>query len=229
MRKKQRGRGAQRAEMSELTAGSDPAYLTLSFEVMVLLTKGAVEMAPPAQSESGFDSRYFLVPKKDGDLWPILDLMPLNSTLMRRPFRMITLKQILSQICAGDLFFSGDLKDAYFHIQIAPPSQAILEIRLRGCGLSIHSPALWTVPFTKCVDMALSPLRRMGIPHSQLPRRLGRSRPVRSGIVVAQVPPSQPLRVPGTQGQLCKERTVAQPTDMVQFSTRPKWGLQSLK
>ncbi len=39
---------------------------------------------------------------------------------MSWPFRMITLKQILSQIYPGDWFFSLDLKDAYFYIQIAP-------------------------------------------------------------------------------------------------------------
>ncbi len=34
-------------------------------ELMNLLEKGAIEIVPPAQSESGFYSRYFLVPKKD--------------------------------------------------------------------------------------------------------------------------------------------------------------------
>ncbi len=33
---------------------------------------------------------------------------------------MITSKHILSQVCPGDWFFSLDLNDAYFHIQIAP-------------------------------------------------------------------------------------------------------------
>ncbi len=92
----------------------------LRSEVMTLLEKGAIEMVPPALSESGFYSRYFLVPKKDGGLRPILDLRRLNHALMRRPFRMITLKQILSQIRTEDWFCSLDLKDAYFHIQIAP-------------------------------------------------------------------------------------------------------------
>ncbi len=41
---------------------------------------------------------------------------------MRRLFRMITLKQILLQVCPADWFLSLDLKDAYFHIQIAPPT-----------------------------------------------------------------------------------------------------------
>ncbi len=62
----------------------------LHAEVMSLLVKGAVETVPPAQSESGFYSHYFLVPKKDGGLRPILDLRHLNRTLMKRPFRMIT-------------------------------------------------------------------------------------------------------------------------------------------
>ncbi len=50
----------------------------LRSEVMTLLEKGAIEMVPPALSESGFYSRYFLVPKKDGGLRPILDLRRLN-------------------------------------------------------------------------------------------------------------------------------------------------------
>lgn len=49
----------------------------------------------------------------------------------------------------------------------SPPSQTILEIRLRGSGLSVHGPSLRTVlgsrTFTKCMAAALSPLRQMGI------------------------------------------------------------------
>ncbi len=115
-------------------------------EVMNLLERGAIEIVPPAQRESGFYSRYFLVPKKEGDLWPILDFRFLNHALMKRSFRMITLKQILAQICPGDWFMLLDLKDAYFHIQVAPPSQTILEIRIRKGGISIQGPTIWSVP-----------------------------------------------------------------------------------
>ena len=66
-----------------------------------------------SQSESGFYSRYFLVPKKDGGLRPILDLRHLNKALMTHPFKMLTTKQILAHIRPGDWFFSVDLKDAY--------------------------------------------------------------------------------------------------------------------
>ncbi len=124
-------------------------------------------MVPPALSESGFYSRYFLFPKKDGGLRPILDLRRLNHALMRRPFRMITLKQILSQICTGDWFCSLDLKDAYFHIQIAPHHRRFLRFAFEGVAYqyTVLPFGLSLAPrtFTKCMDAALSPLRQMGI------------------------------------------------------------------
>ncbi len=124
-------------------------------------------MVPPALSESGFYSRYFLVPKKDGGLRPILDLRCLNHALMRRPFRMITLKQILSQIRTGDWFCSLDLKDAYFHIQIAPHHRRFLRFAFEGVAYqyAVLPFGLSLAPrtFTNCMDAALSTLRQMGI------------------------------------------------------------------
>ncbi len=63
----------------------------LRSKVMPLLAKGAIEMIPSAQSESGFYSCYFFFPKKHSGLRPILDQRLLNRALMRWPFRMITL------------------------------------------------------------------------------------------------------------------------------------------
>lgn len=37
----------------------------LCLEVKSMQARRAIEVVPPAQSESGFYSRYFLVPKKD--------------------------------------------------------------------------------------------------------------------------------------------------------------------
>ncbi len=65
-------------------------------------------------------------------LRPILDLRPINRALCKRPFRMITLKQILGQIRPGDWFASVDLKDAYFHIQIAPHHRRFLRFAFEG-------------------------------------------------------------------------------------------------
>ncbi len=111
-------------------------------EVMTLLEKGAIERVPPAQSKSDFYSDYFLVPNKDGGLRPSLDLRHLNHALMRSSLRMITQKQILSQIRTGDWFFSLDLKGCILSHSDSPPSQTILEIRHRGSGLSVHGPSL---------------------------------------------------------------------------------------
>ncbi len=132
-----------------------------------LLEKGAVERVPPNELESGFYSRYFVVPKRDGELRPILDLRPINRALCKRPFRMITLKQILAQIRPGDWFASVDLKDAYFHIQIAPHHSRFLRFAFEGTAYqySVLPFGLALAPrtFSKCVDAALSPLRASGM------------------------------------------------------------------
>ncbi|KAI2668545.1 Gag-Pro-Pol polyprotein [Labeo rohita] len=105
----------------------------LRSEVLILLEKGAIEVVHPAQSESGFYSRYFLVPKKDG----------------------------------GDWFLSLDLKDAYFHIQIAPHHRRFLRFAFEGVAYqyTVLPFGLSLAPrtFTKCMDAALVPLRQKGI------------------------------------------------------------------
>ncbi len=139
----------------------------LHTEEMNLLEKGAIEIVHPAQSELGFYSRYFLVPKKDGGLRPILDLRLLKYTLIKRSFRMITLKQILPQICPGDWFMSLDLKDTDFHIQVAHHHRRFLRFTFEGVAYQykVQPFGLSMAPctFTRCMDAALSPLWQMGI------------------------------------------------------------------
>ncbi len=92
---------------------------------------------------------------------------------------MILLKQILSQICPYTVYkiynkpiliyclFSPDLKDAYFHIQIAPHNRPFLRFAFEGVSYqyTVLPFGLSLAPrtFTKCMDAALSPLRQMGI------------------------------------------------------------------
>ncbi len=162
---------------------------------------------------SGFYSRYFLIPKKDGSLRPILDLKLLNYAMMKRSFRMITLKKILSQICLGDWFISLDLKDTYIHIQIVPLSQVnssppitgeFLRFTFKGVAYQYQ-----VLPFV------LSLATRTGNLHTQLRRRLAYFGPVTGGFDITQDPPPQPLRLPGAKGQLCQEHTVIQPKGIV--------------
>ncbi len=56
--------------------------LVMEQEVDTLLRKETIEVVPLYERESGFYSRYFIVPKKDGGLRPILDLRQLNRSVM---------------------------------------------------------------------------------------------------------------------------------------------------
>ncbi len=124
-------------------------------------------MVPPLDRESGFYSRYFIVPKKDGGLRPILDLRLLNRSIMHLKFKMLTVKQVVSQIRSEDWFVTIDLKDAYFHVSILPSHRKFLRFAFRGKAYQY-----WVLPFglalsprtfTKYVDAALAPLRLQGI------------------------------------------------------------------
>lgn len=140
----------------------------LQEEILSLLNKGAICVVPPAQSQSGFYSRYFLVPKRGGSgIRPILDLRALNKYLRKYMFRMLTHASLLRLVRQDDWFTSVDLKDAYFHIPIYPPHRKYLrfaflgicyEYRVLPFGLSL-SPRV----FVRCTEAAIAPLRRQGI------------------------------------------------------------------
>ena len=122
----------------ETTVKEEVAHL-LRAEIAKLLSKGAIEPLSQAQSEGGMYSRYFLVPKKEGGLRPILDLRRLNKALLKRLFRMLTTRKILSQIRQGDWFMSIDLKDAYFQIQIASRHRRFLRFAFEGQAYQYQS------------------------------------------------------------------------------------------
>ncbi len=94
--------------------------LVIEQEVKALLEEGAIEYVPRCSRETGFYSRYFIVPKKDGGLRPILDLQVLNDSVMLLKFKMLTLRQIVPHIRSEDWSVTIDLKDAYFHTSILP-------------------------------------------------------------------------------------------------------------
>ncbi|KAI2650818.1 Transposon Ty3-G Gag-Pol polyprotein [Labeo rohita] len=149
------------------TSVQGPNTTVLWAEITVLLTKGAIETVPSAEIKKGFYSPYFIVPKKGGGLRPILDLRVLNRALLKLPFKMLTLKHILTCVRVQDWFVAIDLKDAYFHVSILPRHRPFLRFAFKGrayqykvlpFGLSL-SPRV----FTKVAEAAISPLREMGI------------------------------------------------------------------
>ncbi len=190
----------------------------LRAEIHSLLEKGAIEVVHPEERESGFYSCYFMGSKKDSGLRPILDLRQLNQALATRSFRMITLKQSLSLIRPGDWFASIDLKDAYFHIQIAPPTQARSEICIRGSCIPVYSPSVWLVPgATHVYEM----YERHSLPStsersacSKLSGRLAADGSFRERARCSQVYAYQPPAVFGAYNQFSKTQT---PTHAMHF------------
>ncbi len=133
----------------------------LQQELSSLLQKGAIEEVPQSEVERGFFSRYFLVPKRDGGLRPILDLRRLNFSLYKGKFKMLTMRTIMSQVQEGDWFVTIDLKDAYFHIQVVQRHRRFLRFAFRGKAYQYKvlpfGLALAPRTFTKCMDAALAP------------------------------------------------------------------------
>ncbi|XP_073725558.1 kinesin-like protein KIF6 isoform X3 [Misgurnus anguillicaudatus] len=139
----------------------------LETEISSLLEKRAIRRVPVGETQKGYYSRYFLIPKKDGGLRPTLDLRVLNKHLRKYKFRMLTVAALTRAIRRDDWFTAIDLKDAYFHISIYPAHRKYLRFSFQSevyefvtlpFGLSL-APRV----FTKCMETALSPLRRRGL------------------------------------------------------------------
>ena len=151
-----------------MTIVTDPVQAQiLTQEILTLLQKDAIMKVDPDEQLTGFYSTYFLVPKKDGGIRPILDLRRLNAFIKVLPFKMLTTGQILESIERGEWFTSIDLEDAYFHVPICPNHRPFLRFAFQGqayqfkvlpFGLSL-SPRV----FTRVVGAALSPLQLSGI------------------------------------------------------------------
>ncbi|KAL0177313.1 hypothetical protein M9458_026207, partial [Cirrhinus mrigala] len=132
-----------------------------------LLVKDAVEPVPPAEMKKRFYSPYFIVPKKGSGLRPILDLRVLNRALHRLPFKMLTVRHMLTCVQQQDWFVAIDLKDAYFHVSILPRHRSFLRFAFEGRAYQYKvlpfvlslSPRV----FTKVAEAALAPLRKQGI------------------------------------------------------------------
>lgn len=115
----------------------------------------------------GFYSTYFLIPKKDGGLRPILNLKGFNRHLKRLLFHMLNISTLLTFIRQGDWFTTVDLQDAYFHIPIHRNHRKYLRFYFQGNAYEYNvlpfGLSLAPRTFTKCMDAALIPLRRQGI------------------------------------------------------------------
>ena len=100
-------------------------------EVTKLLEKGAIEFVPKDQEGQGFYSTFFIVPKKDGGIRPILNLKPLNVYLQKSQFKMETLRSIIQAVQLRDWAVTLHLKDAYLQIPVYAPHRKYLRFCVR--------------------------------------------------------------------------------------------------
>jgi len=140
---------------------------TLSEEVEGLVMKCAAVHVPPDQGWSGYYNTYFLVPKKDGGIRPILNLKQFNHCLRKARFKMNSLETIISVMDSGLWLASVDLKDAYFHIGIRKEHRKYLRFCWQGklYEYTVLPFGLSTAPrvFTKILAPVIEWLRRKGV------------------------------------------------------------------
>lgn len=98
-------------------------------EISTFLQKEAIVRVNSSEQLTGFGfySKYFIIPKKDGGLCPILGLRWLNTFVKLLPFKMLNTKQILGSIGRREWFTFLDLKDTYFHVPICPDHRPFLQ------------------------------------------------------------------------------------------------------
>ncbi|MEL7079402.1 MAG: reverse transcriptase domain-containing protein [Cyanobacteria bacterium J06582_2] len=128
------------------------------------LKKGAVEISKKIVRQN----RLFDVPKKDTtERRVILDLKKLNQFIPCETFKMTTVAQVRKILPKGSWAASIDLKDAYWHVPIAPKFRKFLGFRLGNIsyrfkvmpfGLNI-APRM----FTKLVSVIVKSLRRLNV------------------------------------------------------------------
>ena len=139
----------------------------LQSEVEKLLQKGAIEPVPPAEMETGFYSTFFVVPKKTGDLRPIINLKPLNRYLRKQHFKMDCLSKVINLVQQGDWAISVDLADAYLHIPLHIRFREFLRFCVQGKAFQFtclcFSPTLAPRVFTKMVSAIAAHLRLQNV------------------------------------------------------------------
>ena len=108
------------------------ARKVLCQEIQNLLEKNVIVPVPVDQVGQGFYSTFFLVQKKTGGYRPILNLRPLNNFVVRKGFKLDSIRTIKMLLQPGDFTTSLDLKDAYNHILIRESHQRYLRFEFMG-------------------------------------------------------------------------------------------------
>jgi len=141
--------------------------MLLQEEVHALLEKDAIVPVHCAQDQGSFHSTLFLVPKKGGQMRPVINLKKLNEWVEPQHFKMEGMGTLKELLRVNDWMVKVDLKDAYFTIPINTGHQLFLrfvvgqeqyQFTCLPFGLSC---APWR--FTKVMKPVAIFLRAMGV------------------------------------------------------------------
>ena len=150
------------------TSSAGPSHQTSwSYDRLdALLMKGAIKRVTNVRS-LGFYSRLFLVPKKTGDLRPVIDLSTLNHHMVVPHFKMETQGSVRSAIRSQEWAVSIDIRDTYLHV---PMHQAVRKylrfvVNKKVYQFTCLPFGLATSPreFTKLLRPVVSLLRQQGV------------------------------------------------------------------
>ena len=114
---------------TEVPQFSTPPSLDMDATILNLLESGLIK---PTQTARGFLSRLFLVPKPDGSLRPIFNLMRLNDYLATRKFRLINRYRVPAFLQRNDFLAKLDLSQAYYHVCVKSLHRRFLCLAYRG-------------------------------------------------------------------------------------------------
>ena len=124
--------------------------------VDVLLMKGAIERVTNVAS-LGYFNRLFMVPKKTGDLRPVIDLSTLNRHMLVPHLKMEMQWSVCSAIRSQEWTVSLVIHDAYLHV---PMHQAVFKyLPFRGQQESVHLSSIWAGDFCTRVHKAATACR----------------------------------------------------------------------
>ena len=146
---------------------SEEQSLLIQEEVSTLQEKGAVISIPNPQPEGSFYSTLFLIPKKGGQMRPVINLKRLNEWVKPQHFKMEGIGTLKELLRVNDWMVKVDLKDAYFTVPIHVDHQPMLRFQVGlehyqfTCLLFGLSCAPWV--FTKVMKPVAIFLRSMGV------------------------------------------------------------------
>ena len=141
--------------------------VSIAKEIHSLLNKNATERVQKKDAMKGLYSTFFLVPKKNGEMRPVINLRPLNRYLVKKHFKMDTMTKILQLVEKGDWSITLNLSHAYFHLKIFKPHWKYLRFSFQGKTYQFRAlnfgPTVAPRVFTKVTSVVAAHLRKQSI------------------------------------------------------------------